>query len=164
VLHIVDQPEQVMAEISRVLVPGGRLGFTTPGRADDGPDDRDELIDLVASYRKYQADGSGRHGNNAEPDLLNEAGFTDLSANTITVALHVSDGHTYWRWMNSHGAGTFAKQLPVDRRTELYDRICAIVDTRGGWIVRRSATVWQGTKPRSAPEPTDNRRRTTRSN
>lgn len=148
VLHIVDKPERVTAEISRVLTRGGRLAATTPGRADGEPDDRDELIDLVASYRRYQADGSGRHGNDAdESDLLEQAGLINLSATTIDVALDVPDGQTYWRWMNSHGAGTFAKQLPYDLRTELHDRICAIVDARGGWVVRRTATIWQGAKP-----------------
>lgn len=148
VLHIVDAPEQVMAEISRVLALGGRLAFTTPGRADGQPDDRDELIDLVASYRKYQADGSGRHGNDAyELDLLTDAGLTNISATTIQIALDVPNGHTYWQWMNSHGAGTFAKRLPDALREQLHDRICAIVDSRAGWVVRRSATVWQGTRP-----------------
>jgi ubiquinone/menaquinone biosynthesis C-methylase UbiE len=148
VLHIVDQPKRVMAEISRVLSSGGRLAFTTPGRADGEPDDRDELLDLVASYRRYQADGSGRHGNDAdESDLLKEACFTDLTATTLEVALQVPDGETYWRWMNSHGAGTFAQRLPDRLRTELHDRICEIVDSHAGWLVRRSATIWQGVNP-----------------
>lgn len=148
VLHIVDKPERVTAEISRVLTRGGRLAATTPGRADGEPDDRDELIDLVAAYRRYQADGSGRHGNDAdEADLLREAGFADLRTTTIEVALEVPDGETYWRWMNSHGAGTFAQRLPDRLRTELHDGICEIVDSRGGWVVRRSATLWECVKP-----------------
>jgi hypothetical protein len=107
-----------------------------------------EPIDLMASYRKYQADGSGRHGNDAdELELLKDAGLNNVSATTVEIALDVPNGQTYWQWMNSHGAGTFAKRLPDALRAELHDRICAIVDSRGGWVIRRSATVWQGTKP-----------------
>jgi O-methyltransferase/aklanonic acid methyltransferase len=148
VLHIIDQPERAMVEISRVLVPGGRVAFTTPGRTDGMPDESDEIIDLVANYRRYQTDGSGRHGNNVdESDLLRLAGFTNLSSTTTDVELAVPTGETYWRWMNSHGAGTFTRRLPPNRRVELHDRICAIVDARGGWVIRRSATIWQGIRP-----------------
>ncbi len=147
-IHIVPRPEATMDEALRVLKRGGRIVLTVPGRADGSPDPwDDEVNDLVKSYRRFQPDGDGRHGNDAEEqELLKARGVWDLTSESVDIAIPVPDGDTYWRWMTSHGAGTFAKRLPDDRRRELYRDICARIDARGGWTVRRSATIWQATR------------------
>ncbi len=147
-IHIVPRPEQTLDEALRVLKPGGRVVLTVPGRADGTPDPwNDEVNDLVKSYRRYQPDGDGRHGNDAdEQELLRSRRVQDLTSESVGIALQVPDGDTYWRWMTSHGAGTFAKRLADDKRQQLYQEICGLIADRGGWTVRRSAAIWQGTK------------------
>lgn len=147
-VHIVTRPEAAMDEVVRVLGPGGRVVLTVPGRVDGSPDPwDDEVNDLVRSYRRFQPDGDGRHRNGAAPDaLLTSRGLLDVAADAVEIALPVADGQTYWRWMTSHGAGTFVKGLPDDKRTELYREVCGVIDDNGGWTVRRSAAVWHGTK------------------
>lgn len=147
-IHIVPRPEASVDEALRVLKPGGRIVLTVPGRADGSPDPWDDAVnDLVKSYRRFQPDGDGRHGNDAdEQELLRARGVKDLSGDSVNIALPVPDGDTYWRWMTSHGAGTFAKRLPDDKRDQLYRDICGLIAESGGWTVRRSAAIWQGTK------------------
>jgi transposase len=107
----------------------------------------DEVNDLVKSYRKFHPDGDGRHGNDAdEQELLRSRGVQDLTGDSVDIALSVPDGETYWRWLTSHGAGTFAKRLPDEKRGQLYRDNCDLIARSGGWTVRRSAAIWQGTK------------------
>lgn len=147
-IHIVPRPEATMDEALRVLKSGGRIVITVPGRADGAPDPwTDEVNDLVKSYRRFQPDGDGRHGNDAdEQDLLTTRGLQDITSDSVDIALEVPDGDTYWRWMTSHGAGTFAKRLPDEKRAQLYRDISDLIAKHGGWTVRRSAAIWQGTK------------------
>lgn len=100
----------------------------------------------VCRYR-LRLRGRYRHGNDADEEaLLRTRGVQDLTGDSLDIALPVPDGDTHWRWMNSHGAGTFAKRLPDDKRDQLYRDICGLITKRGGWTGRRSAAIWQATK------------------
>lgn len=149
VVHIMSDPAAAVAEVKRVLRPGGQFAFTIPGRADGSPDPwTDPADDLLAEYRKYRVAGSGYQHNDAdEEELLDEAGFTDVSWQTLEIALPVADGETYWRFSRSHGAGTLIDALPDDKRAELHDRLVAAVDATGGLTLRRSATLALARRP-----------------
>ena len=57
-VHIMADPVAAVAEVKRVLRPGGQFAFTIPGRADCAPDPWDDpLNDLFNSYRKYRIAG-----------------------------------------------------------------------------------------------------------
>jgi SAM-dependent methyltransferase len=142
-MHILTDPVAAVAEVRRVLRPGGQFAFTIPGRADGSPDPwPDPLEDLFLDYRKYQVAGSGYRPNAADPeDLLDRAGFADVSRQTLEIAIAVPDGATFWRFTLSHGAGAAVNGMPADRRAELHDRIIAAVDAAGGTTLRRSATL-----------------------
>lgn len=112
VLHIMSDPVTAVAEVKRVLRPGGQFAFTIPG---------------------------GR--------LLDQAGFTDVSWQTLEVAIPVPDGETYWRFARSHGTGARINALPDDKRTELHDRFVAAVDADGDFTLRRSATLALARRP-----------------
>jgi ubiquinone/menaquinone biosynthesis C-methylase UbiE len=149
VVHILPDPVAAVAEVKRVLWPGGQFAFTIPGRADGSPDPwTDPADDLVAEYRQYQAVGSGYpHHDLDEEELLEDAGFTDVSRHTLEIAIPVPDGETYWRFTSSHGAGALINGLPDDKRAELHDRLVAAVDASGGTTLRRSATLALARRP-----------------
>ena len=149
VVHILPDPLQVAAEVKRVLKPGGQFALTVPGQADGSPDPwTDPLADLFAEYRRYYPGGFGRHYNEVqEAATLRAAGFTDIAARTLEIAIPVPDGETYWRFTRSHGAGMLINGLPDDKRTEFHDRLVAAVDTAGGITLRRSATLWLARRP-----------------
>jgi SAM-dependent methyltransferase len=149
-LHIVADPVAVVAEVRRVLRPGGRFAFTIPGRADtddaadDDPDGAgdDPLNDLLMEYRKYQIPGTGYPPNSADPaTLLERAGFTDVRWQTLELAIDVPDGETFWRFTRSHGYGAAIDGLPDDKRDELHQKIVAAVDDEGGTTLRPSAAL-----------------------
>jgi ubiquinone/menaquinone biosynthesis C-methylase UbiE len=143
VVHILPDPVAAVAEVRRVLRPGGQLAFTIPGRADGSLDPwPDPLNDLVLEYRKYQVTESGLRPNDADEEaLLDRAGFTDVSRQTLEIAIEVPDGETYWRFTRSHGVGAAINGLPDDKRAELHDRIVTAVDAAGGTVLRGSATL-----------------------
>ena len=148
-IHIVPDPYAALAEAVRVARPGRQLAFTVPGCADGAPDPwPDPLVDLYAEYRRFHADGSGRHGNDVEESaLFAGSGLVDVAATTLEVALAVPDGETYWRWSRSHGSGRFIDGLPSDKRTEMHARLRERIDAIGDFTLRRSATLWTGRKP-----------------
>lgn len=148
-VHIVDDPGTALAEAVRVAKPGAHLAFTVPGRAGGAPDPwPDPLVDLYADYRRFQADGSGRHGNDVgESELFEQSSLIDVTAVTLEVALPVPDGETYWRWSRSHGSGRFIDGLPADKRVEMHARLLERVATMPDFVLRRSATLWTARKP-----------------
>ena len=148
-IHIIDEPGAALAEAVRVAKPGAYLAFTVPGRADGTPDPwPDPLVDLYADYRRFQADGSGRHGNEVEEsELFQQSSLMDVTAATLEVALPVPDGETYWRWSRSHGSGRFIDGLPADKRAEMHARLLERVAGMPNFVLRRSATLWTARKP-----------------
>jgi ubiquinone/menaquinone biosynthesis C-methylase UbiE len=143
VMHIMADPVSAVAEVRRVLRPGGEFAFTLPGRA-DGSDDpwADPLEDLRQEYGRYQIAGTGYRPNGADPGaLLERAGFRSVSRQTLEVAIDIPDGETYWRFTRSHGTGALIDGLPDDKRAELHGRLVEAVDAAGGTVLRRSATL-----------------------
>jgi SAM-dependent methyltransferase len=147
-IHIMSDPHAALREAIRVLKPGGRLALTVPGRADGAPDPwQDPMVDLYGEYRRFHADGHGRHGNGVEEgELLAGSGLVGVSAVTLGVAIAVPDGDTYWRWSRSHGSGRFIDGLPADKRDEMRARLLARVAETPGFVLRRSATLWTARK------------------
>jgi ubiquinone/menaquinone biosynthesis C-methylase UbiE len=149
VMHIWPDPIAAVAEVQRVLRPGGRFAFTVPGRADGGPDPwTDPADDVINDYRRHRVAGSGFQANDADQEaVLHAAGFTDISRQTLEVAIPVPDGETYWRFARSHGTGAVINSLPDDKRAELHDRLVAVVEAAGGLTLRRSATLALARRP-----------------
>lgn len=150
VIHILPDPRRAACELARVTASSGHVALLVPGRHDEQPDAwTDPVHEVVREFRAFQADGSGRHSGGdyeSEEQLLRDAGLLDVHGVTLEVALPVPDGDTYWRWMNSHGAGAFTRNLPAHRRAQFRSRVMQTVDDHGGLVLRRSAALWVGTK------------------
>jgi ubiquinone/menaquinone biosynthesis C-methylase UbiE len=149
VVHIMSDPVAAVAQVKRVLRPGGQFAFTIPGRADGAPDPwADPVEDLFAEYRQYRVAGSGFQPNDADAEeLLAAAGFTEVTRRTLEIAIPVPDGETYWRFARSHGTGAVIDGLPDGKRAEFHDRLVAAVDAAGGITLRRSATLTLARRP-----------------
>lgn len=146
-VHIMHDPAAAVAEVKRVLRPGGQFAFTIPGRADGAPDPwADPLDDLFSEYRKF-AGSRYQPSDTDEEELLDTAGFTEVTWQTLEVAIPVPDGETYWRFTRSHGTGAVINALPDDKRNELHDQLVTAVDADGGTILRRSATLALARRP-----------------
>ena len=102
----------------------------------------DALFVEFAAY--LPPDGSmGRPVDAAE--LLDVAGFVDVSMTNVDVAVPFSDNEALWRWALSHGYRAFIEDLPDDRRREFYQRVLELPgDDR---VLRRSTGIWIGNKP-----------------
>jgi ubiquinone/menaquinone biosynthesis C-methylase UbiE len=153
VIHLLENPRTALREASRVLAPGGRIAFTRPGPppgfeepAVDGPED--PLGRIYTEFDQYLPQGGGRMGRPLdEPRLLHEAGFTDITATPLGIALPVPDGETYWRWTQSHGSVTFFADLPAARRAESRNQLIADTDAIAPFTLHRWATAWTAANP-----------------
>ena len=143
VLHILPDPVAAVAEVRRVLRPGGQFAFTVPGRADGSPDPwPDPLGELFLEYRRHQVAGTGYRPSDADSEeLLARAGFADVQRQTLEIAIPIPDGETYWRFTRSHGEGAAIDGMPEDMRAEFHDRVVAAIDPAVGTTLRRSATL-----------------------
>ena len=146
VMHILPDPVAAVAQVRRVLRPGGQFAFTVPGRADGSPDPwQDPLYELFLEYRKHQVAGTGYRPNDADSEeLLARAGFVEAGRQTLEIAIPLPDGETYWRFTRSHGEGAAIDGMPEDKRAEFHDRVVEVVDAAGGTTLRRSATLTVG--------------------
>jgi SAM-dependent methyltransferase len=98
---------EVVAEIARVLAPGGRLGLTvwghikaSPGGWALGPF---RLADPPAVAHQAAMVALGRPG--AGEELLAGAGFVDIERVDVPFALEFADQHAYARGLASTGPG-----------------------------------------------------------
>jgi SAM-dependent methyltransferase len=120
VIHLVEDPAAVLAEVRRVLRPGGTVALTVPGPARDGGR-WDAYRAIVDRFRDRVGPD---HQPGRAPDvagLLRAAGFVDVRAEPLDVHLPVPDPQTCWAGEMSHGFAGFVHALPPDDRR----RMCA---------------------------------------
>jgi ubiquinone/menaquinone biosynthesis C-methylase UbiE len=147
-IHVVDEPERVLAELRRVVRPGGMVAFTSPNGVDDGGR-WDEYQELVQEFRPRLV-GPGRAGKDYDvEEHLAAAGFTDIRESEFEVHIPAPDPETFWRFEMSHGFARFVESLTeadqVDFRRRAFEVLqrmqdtCGIVVDRGAWVVRATA-------------------------
>jgi SAM-dependent methyltransferase len=151
VIHVLDDPAAGVAEAYRVLVPGGRFGFTggsARGRTAGAVDEQSLGVRLNGLFEEFSAylPPGGSMGQPVDAaDLLADAGFVDLREDQAEVAIAFPDNETLWRWSLSHGYRAFIEDLPDDRRDEFHERVLGL--TASERILRRVSGVWSGRKP-----------------
>ncbi len=147
-IHLVSDPAQVIAELRRVLRPGGTVALSMPGGCED--DGRwDAFNDLAKEFRGREI-RPGRLGRDIDPDeLLEEAGFTNVQELEHEVHIPVADPETCWRFQMSHGFAAGVAALSPADAAEFEQRALAefaamrdaggIIMDRGSWIVTATA-------------------------
>lgn len=127
VLHLLDDPAATVAEVHRVLRPGGVFSFSTP-HDPDGASEWDFYPALRAEFQPFIPDGLGRLGRPFDEErLLGDAGFHDLDYIAVEQRLPVKDVDAFWNWELSHGSRAFIDSLPGPRREEFEARLRAKV-------------------------------------
>jgi ubiquinone/menaquinone biosynthesis C-methylase UbiE len=144
-IHIVEDPERVLAELRRVVRPGGTVAFTLPCDIDDAGR-WDDYNALVREFRGRMV-GPGRLGKDYDVEQgLHDAGFVDVREREFEVHIPVPDPETYWRFTMSHGFARFVESLAeADRdefRVRAFELLTRMRDTHGIIVDRGAWVVW----------------------
>jgi ubiquinone/menaquinone biosynthesis C-methylase UbiE len=117
VVHLLDDPDAAVREVSRVLVPDGLFALTTPGEPPGSEPPRPQAHDLWAEFSQYLTPGGGMGRPLDASALLSAAGFTSAAARPVKADLPMpGGGEMLWQWHLSHGTVAFIDGLPPDRR------------------------------------------------
>jgi O-methyltransferase/aklanonic acid methyltransferase len=143
-VHLVADPAAVIAELRRVLRPGGTLVVSVPEPAAP-PSPWAFLWPMLEEYEHYLPVQPGRVGAPLDlPALLTAAGFGQATRTTVTVGLPVADAATFWRWTRTHGLRPFLDMLPDVARAELRGRVDARMSTMDPIVLDWPAALWRG--------------------
>jgi ubiquinone/menaquinone biosynthesis C-methylase UbiE len=150
VIHLVDDRSKVLAELRRVLRPGGSLALTTPGPCEDYGR-WDEWQDLVNEFRSRDTTGRMPKRDLEITSYLDAAGFAEIRSVEIEVHLPVADPQTCWDFEMSHGFAATVEALDPPDAAEFERRALAVLtrmhESAGGIVVDRGAVVYLATAP-----------------
>jgi ubiquinone/menaquinone biosynthesis C-methylase UbiE len=148
VIHLVAEPPRVVAELRRVLRPGGTLALTTPGPSEDhGRWDAWEA--LFAEFSARVADRLPRRDYGVAAHLR-AGGFTDVRTVHLEVHLPVASPRECWDFHMSHGFARLVEALDPADAAEFERRALAELTRMhesGGIVLDRGAVVYLATAP-----------------
>ncbi|GIJ70747.1 class I SAM-dependent methyltransferase [Virgisporangium ochraceum] len=147
VIHLVAEPVRVLAELHRVLRPGGTVALTTPGPCEDGG-----RWDTFNSIWDEFAPRAAQRPWPDPPDVpldMRRAGFVDVRTAALAVHLPVADPQACWDFEMSHGFASRVEALGPSDAAEFQRRALAELERMhrsGGIVVDRGATVHLATR------------------
>lgn len=135
-LHFLDDPARAIAEVHRVLRPGGVFAFSGPptNRGDDGTPKATD--DRWAFYGELISDMTQRASSMNKPDLFTppprplpdlcaEAGFVDMEQRSARASFAMRDPQHHWDWNMSHGFRGLVEFLGPELAEEFRTRMFA---------------------------------------
>jgi ubiquinone/menaquinone biosynthesis C-methylase UbiE len=142
-------PAAALAEVGRVLVPGGRFGFTAFGADEPGWERPGAVLNAflppqAARRRQSRAARYNPLGRSPEEaaELLHRAGFTDVRTVEHPAVTHYPDAESWWRAQHAGGWRAVLEAIPAARldqaRTETLAALATLAGPDGS-LVRRTA-------------------------
>ncbi|WP_051969947.1 class I SAM-dependent methyltransferase [Kitasatospora azatica] len=142
-------PAAALASLHRVLVPGGRLGFTAFGADEPGWERPGAALNAflppeAARLRQSRAARFNPLGRSPEEaaELLHRSGFTDVRTIEYPAATHYPDAEAWWRSQRAGGWRGVLEAIPAGRLDEAKQAALAALAPLGapdGSLVRRTA-------------------------
>ncbi len=146
VIHVVDRPEQVIAEMRRVLRPGGYLALTFPGQMFE--DRREDLYRDIYPQFTPRPDAPAVARETDVAALLFAAALDDIRAESIDVDLPLESPQQLWDFQMSHGFAGYVRSLePEDQLEFEHQALRVLPDGDGQLRHRRRAVVHLARKP-----------------
>ena len=148
VIHLVPEPQRVLAELRRVLRPGGSVALTTPGPCEDHGR-WNAWNGLCAEFASRAPRRLPGHDLEVASELR-AAGFEDIRTVSLAVHLPVADPQTCWDFHMSHGfAGTVEALGPADAAAFQQRAVAELnrMHESGGIVLDRGATAYLATVP-----------------
>ncbi|GAB2750591.1 class I SAM-dependent methyltransferase [Kitasatospora kifunensis] len=142
-------PAAALASVRRVLVPGGRFGFTAFGADEPGWERPGAALNAflppeAARVRQSRAARFNPLGRSPEEaaELLHRAGFSDVRTAEHPAATHYPDAEAWWRSQRAGGWRGVLEAIPAERLDEA--RAAALAElaplmAADGSLVRRTA-------------------------
>jgi ubiquinone/menaquinone biosynthesis C-methylase UbiE len=118
-------PVAALTSLHRVLVPGGRLGFTAFGADEPGWDRPGAALNTflpprIAQLRQSRAARYNALGRSPEEaaDLLHRTGFTDVRSCEHTAVTHYPNADAWWQAQRAGGWRAALEAIPAERLDE----------------------------------------------
>ena len=119
-LHCVDDPARVLAEMARVVRPGGLVVVSVPGPVDDGGR-WSAFYDVAAGF--WPAPGAVQVARPIDVEqLIAGSGLADPWVGSLEVRLPVPSPRVMWEFQMSHGFVGWFRSLRAQDQVELERR------------------------------------------
>lgn len=150
-LHIMPDADRALAEVHRVLRPGGVLAFSVPGPAEDAG--RWNFFGRIGEAFAAHADPGLMFTAPPRPldELVADAGFRDIRHGHAEIHLPLDSAEDFWAWHQSHGYRAIVDALPErlreEYRAEVFRQVRAMAGD-GPVLLDRGATLTRASKQR----------------
>ncbi len=147
VMQVLDDPSAALAEFRRVLVPGGMIALSlerqSVGRLAWFQDLSIEFF-APGGTAGPQAGQAGPMTYDRLDALLVEAGFADLTRETVEAPKPLSGPDALWEWLMPRGLAEMIPALPPERGEEFKRRFlegARLMHEDGGIVLEFAATL-----------------------
>ncbi|GAA1960826.1 class I SAM-dependent methyltransferase [Amycolatopsis minnesotensis] len=159
VVQILDEPAVVLAEVHRVLAPGGTVALSLETQSVGRLGWFQELtLEFFAPATSEPvspppADTEASPGpmtHDRLDALLAETGFLDIERAPVEMPVPIADPPALWDWLMPRGLAEIQETLPADRRAEFRTRFLQGAQTMhddGGITLDFAATLHRARRP-----------------
>jgi ubiquinone/menaquinone biosynthesis C-methylase UbiE len=153
-MQVLDDPVAAIAEIRRVLAPAGVLALSLDGQSVGRLQWLHELnvefFSLTHDDTAVDQDIGPMTDQDVGP-LLAQAGFVDVTQESVEMPFSMSDPSTLWNWLISQGLKETLQSMPDERIAEFRKRFFVGAEhmhTHGGIVLDFDATLHRAHAPK----------------
>ena len=145
VVQVLDDPAAVLAEIRRVLAPGGTVALSLETQSVGRMAWLQELaLEFISPGASAEPAGAMTHAG--LEDLLRDAGFVDLVKESVEMPRPIADPAALWEWLAPRGISELMQALG-ERGPEFHRRFLSAAQEMhddGGIALEFAATLHRG--------------------